>query len=77
MILLDIKNYFYDKPSVNLKDLSLHFQRDPETMRDMLSHWIRKGIIKRIESPTSCGTSCFQCQPAIAEVYQLSSFEAL
>lgn len=69
MILVDIKNYIKERKLINLKELSFHFQRDPDTMREMLAHWIRKGIIRKSEKPPSCGTKCMQCKPAVAEIY--------
>jgi len=71
MILLDIKNYFTEKKVANLQELSLHFQRDPDMMREMLAHWLRKGVICKEPKPLSCGSKCLQCKPSIAEVYAL------
>lgn len=71
MILLDIKHYFEEHKTANLQDLSLHFQRDPEIMRDMLSHWLRKGVIHKTPNPAGCGVSCVQCEVSIAETYAL------
>jgi len=69
MILLEVKDYIKQKQWVNLQDLSLHFQRDPDTMRDILGHWLRKGVVRRAPQPTGCGVKCGQCKPTIAEVY--------
>lgn len=69
MILLEVRDYIKEKKWVNLRDLSHHFKRDPGMMRDLLEHWIRKGVIRRAPQPEGCGVSCGQCQPSIAEVY--------
>lgn len=69
-MLLAIKDYLATKRTANLKELSLHFKKQPDTMRNMLQHWIRKGYLERIPAPTKCGTRCQICDPAIAEVYQ-------
>lgn len=69
MILLDVKDYIKQRQSVNLQDLSLHFQRDPDTMREMLNHWIRKGVVRRGEKPAGCGVKCHSCKPSTAEIY--------
>jgi len=71
MILLEIKQYLKAHKVANLQELSLHFQRDPEIMRDMLSHWLRKDVIYRAPNPVGCGVTCGQCKPSIAEVYAL------
>jgi len=70
---LDIKHYLKEHKVANLQELSLHFQRDPEIMRDMLSHWLRKGVICRAPKPAGCGVSCGQCKPSVAEVYTISN----
>ncbi len=69
MILLDIKKYLANKKTVNLQELALHFKQQPDVMRDMLCHWIRKGKIQKAANPVGCGTRCVQCKPEFAEVY--------
>ena len=69
MILLDVKAYIKQHQWVNLQDLSLHFQRDLDTMRDILGHWVRKGVICRAPKPAGCGVACGACKPMVAEVY--------
>lgn len=68
MILLDIKNYLVAQKTVNLQELSLHFCYDPETMRGMMAHWIRKGKVS-VRKPPGCGVRCTQCKPEYAEEY--------
>lgn len=69
MILLDIKCYLKERKRTNLWELSLHFQRDPEIMRDMLSHWLRKGVVVKMLNSTACGVKCIQCETSVSEVY--------
>jgi len=69
VILIDVKNYLQEKKVVNLQELSLYFQRHPDTMRDMLMHWLRKGVISKAPKPAGCGVKCGQCKPSVAEVY--------
>lgn len=69
MILLAVKDFIRQRQVVNLQDLALHFQRDPDTMRDMLGHWLRKGIICKAPKPAGCGVRCVACKPSVAEVY--------
>ena len=69
MILLEVKEYIKARQWVNLQDIALHFQRDPDTMREMLKHWLRKGVIRQMPKPLGCGVKCGACKPSIAEVY--------
>lgn len=70
MILLEIKQFFRDKPSANLMELSMHFKQSPEAMRMMLSHWLRKGKLQLMPKPEGCGTRCVSCKKEYAETYQ-------
>lgn len=69
MVLLEVKHYIKQRQWVNLQDLSLRFQRDPEMMREILRHWVRKGIIRKAPQPAGCGVQCKSCKPSVAEVY--------
>ena len=70
MILIDVKNYLKQKSVSNLQVLSVQFQRDPEVMRDILAHWVRKGVIVMEAKPVNCGITCVQCRPEVVEVYR-------
>lgn len=72
MILVELKKYLQTKQTATLQELAWHFKRDPGMMRQLLSHWIRKGVIVRAATPAGCGTRCVQCKPEYAEVYQCS-----
>lgn len=69
-MLLELKAYLSTRKIINLKELSAHFAKDPELMRQMLTHWIRKGKVCLVAKPNHCGSSCQMCQPEIAEIYQ-------
>lgn len=69
MILLDVKQYLKEKATCNLQELSLQFHCDPEVMRGMLAHWVRKGVIAIGKKPEGCGIKCVQCQPGVAQIY--------
>lgn len=68
-MLLEIKRYLSEKKTANLQELSLRFKKQPDTMRCMLQHWMRKGKICRAAQPVGCGSKCQLCKPTIAEVY--------
>lgn len=69
MILIEIKKYLSDKKTANLQELAFHFNQPPETMRQMVAHWVRKGKVMVLPKPLSCGTGCTQCKPEWAEEY--------
>ncbi|AAO91259.1 FeoC-like transcriptional regulator [Coxiella burnetii] len=69
-MLLSIKAFLKERQSANLQELSLHFCKQPETMRCLLAHWIRKGKIRCQEKPAGCGTKCQRCQPQFVEIYR-------
>src|SRR3989338_6563331 len=75
IILIDIKKYLREKQTATLQELAWHFKRDPEMMRQLLSHWIQKGVIVRAKTPAGCGTRCVQCKPEYAEVYQFQEIQ--
>ena len=70
-MLLEIKHYLISKKTANLQELSLHFKQQPDTMRCLLAHWIRKGKVCEIAKPAGCGSKCQLCKPLVAQVYQL------
>lgn len=69
-MLLAIKDYLSVRKTASLQELSLHFCKHPEMMRDMMSHWVRKGKVCCLQKPPGCGTRCVQCKPEFAEEYQ-------
>ena len=69
MILSEVRDYLQERGQVSLQDLALHFDSDPEALRGMLEHWIRKGRVSRRKAAASCGSSCTQCDPASVELY--------
>jgi hypothetical protein len=68
MNLIAIKQYLMQVKLATLNSLCGVFKTDPETMRCMLNHFIRKGCIRRCAKKTACGTSCFQCPMAKTEM---------
>lgn len=69
MILSDIKRYLRERRQASLADIALHFDADPDAVRGMLEHWIRKGKVVRHQANASCGSSCSKCDPAGTEIY--------
>lgn len=55
MILAQIKQFLVEKRVVSLTELAAAFQKDPDTLREMLSHWIRKGRLRELAPANHCG----------------------
>jgi len=53
-----------------LNSLCTYFHAEPETMRCMLAHWVRKGCIRQCMKTPACGTQCFKCNVAVTEIYE-------
>jgi hypothetical protein len=71
MILSEIKKYLMKNKRATLGDLALHFDIDPDAMRDMLNHWIRKGNAMKSDLRAACNTTCSRCCNASAmEIYE-------
>jgi hypothetical protein len=69
MLLVDVRNYLSQQGRVSLRDLVWHFHVEPDAMRGMLDHWIRKGKVMREPNSKPCGTGCCACEPELTEFY--------
>jgi len=76
VILLAVKNYIKAHQLVSLQHLALHFKRDPDTMRQMLGHWLRKGVICKTLKSANCGVKCSACQSSVTEMYFWSDIKS-
>lgn len=70
MILSDLKSYFITNKVANLNDLTIALQAEPDAIRAMLQHWIRKGVIERRQVSDACGKACTKCDPLLTEIYE-------
>ncbi|MBC2695668.1 MAG: sugar metabolism transcriptional regulator [Desulfobacteraceae bacterium] len=71
MILSDIRKYLSENRIVSLKDLSVHFDIEPDAMQGMLQEWIRKGKVRKCSGEPHCSYACAQCSdPAAMELYE-------
>jgi len=70
MSLLDIKQYMMKVKAASLGNLCTVFKTDPETIRCLLSHWMRKGCVRQCTREPACGTKCFKCPVQVTEVYE-------
>lgn len=69
-MLLSLKAFLKEQKTANLQELSLHFCKEPQIIRCMLEHWMRKGKICRLGKPTGCGMKCQLCPSKFSEIYQ-------
>jgi len=77
MSLLAIKQHMKVVKVATLASLCLLFKADAETIRCLLSHWIKKGNIKRCLKTPACGSTCFKCPIGITEIYEWSESAAI
>ncbi len=70
MLLLRLKQYLMQKCTANIQELTQHLQIDTNALRPMLSCWIRKGKVKKLEQLPACGATCHKCDPEDLEIYQ-------
>ena len=71
MILSQIKRYLSEKKKIALGELCIHFDTEPDAMRGMLEHWIRKGKVKKHTFEESCSNGCLKCRNNGAmEIYE-------
>ncbi|MDJ0808188.1 MAG: FeoC-like transcriptional regulator [Gammaproteobacteria bacterium] len=69
MILADIKRYLIHHHQATLNDIALHCDADPDAVRGMLEHWIRKGRVERRVPSDACSSGCSKCDPSDLEYY--------
>ncbi len=70
MSLIDIKNYFMQVKIASLANICTYFNSDSDVLRAMLSHWIRKGKIRKFAKTNACGSQCAKCSPSQVEIYE-------
>ena len=70
MILADLKNYLREQHVVSLNDLVMHFDMDPDTIRNMLEVLIRKGQVRKIQETEVHCRKCAQCHMLASELYE-------
>lgn len=68
-MLIDIKSYLAGRGPTSLSEIAVSLSADPEAIRPMLDHWIRKGRIRRVGTAARCG-GCTSCALAELELYE-------
>ena len=79
MRLIELKEYLQQRPQVPLVDIAHHFDTEPDVVRGMLDHWVRKGKVLYIQG-VACNKGCRSeehtselqspIDPANLEIYQ-------
>jgi putative ferrous iron transport protein C len=68
MILAELRDYIRQRGQASLQDLARHFDTEPEVLRGMLAHWVRKGQVHHHIINGCCG-GCTQCDPTMLEFF--------
>jgi putative ferrous iron transport protein C len=70
MTLIEIKQHMKQVRMATLGSLCSLFQVEPDTIRCMMSHWVRKGSVRQCTKEPACGSRCFKCPATTTEVYE-------
>lgn len=70
MSLLDLKQHLTQVKMASLGSIAEHFHCDAELMRNMLSHWVRKGCLRHFTKTAGCAKHCAKCAVADYEIYE-------
>lgn len=70
MILSEIRDYLRSNGQAAVIDMAWHFDVEPDAIRGMLEHWIRKGKVEKLPDGTGCDGGCHMCDPESVEIYQ-------
>lgn len=68
-MLMDIKSYLAGKGPASLSQIAASLSADPDAIRPMLDHWMRKGKIRRLGTAARC-QGCSACTLADLEFYE-------
>lgn len=70
MSLLALKQHLMCVRVATLGSLCRLFNAEPDTVRGMMTHWVRKGCVRQCLKTPACGSRCAQCPAADTEVYE-------
>ena len=70
MTLADLKHFLQLNKVASLNDLTVQFDTDPDTIKDMVNVWIRKGKVRKVEDLNiGCGKCC-ACKVTQDDIYE-------
>ena len=61
MTLIELKHHLQTVRIATLTGLCALFKMDAAAMQAMLEFWMRKGMVKHCDDPTSCQRACTTC----------------
>ncbi|MBL6957845.1 MAG: FeoC-like transcriptional regulator [Rhodospirillales bacterium] len=70
MILSELKDYLAQHKRAGIGDLVNRFQSEPDAIRGMLEHFIRKGRVRRLETELGDCSGCSKCDAYALEIYE-------
>nr|VFJ88655.1 MAG: FeoC like transcriptional regulator [Candidatus Kentron sp. LFY] len=70
MILSELGEYLRANGQAAIIDMAYHFDIEPDAVRGMLEHWVRKGKVRKLPEGTTCGDGCHRCAPESLEIYE-------
>lgn len=70
MILSKVTNYLKLNRRAAVQDMSGVLDASPDALRAMLDRLEAKGLVKRLPSAKTCGSSCSKCKPEQIELYE-------
>lgn len=70
MNLVELKSYLVKVRIASLSSICVYFNIEPERLRQMLSHWVRKGCVRQCQRNPACASSCGKCSPLVTEIYE-------
>lgn len=68
--LSELRFFLSQRGAVPLMDMAHHFHHDPLVLRDMLSHWVRKGKVRVTTAQAACQSHCSGCGSGPTELYE-------
>nr|VFK32980.1 MAG: FeoC like transcriptional regulator [Candidatus Kentron sp. MB]VFK35712.1 MAG: FeoC like transcriptional regulator [Candidatus Kentron sp. MB]VFK77451.1 MAG: FeoC like transcriptional regulator [Candidatus Kentron sp. MB] len=71
-MLSELREYLRSHGQAAIIDMAYHFDREPDAIRGMLEHWIRKGRVRKLPQGTACNSNsnCHKCMPETVEIYE-------
>lgn len=69
MILSELKHYLAERRRAPMSDLVSRFEVEPDALRGMLQHLLRKGRVRRLDTG-GCGPCGGCCATPAPEIYE-------
>ena len=69
-MLSDLKTYLAKRGRAPIGDMAIHFNSEPDAIRGMLAHFVRKGQVRRLESDAGDCGGCNKCDAFQLEIYE-------